>query len=51
MFLHATRDMKVHVLIVILIEATLVVSNKLGNIMPRWVDALTELVDLIEAIF
>ncbi len=51
MFLHATRDMKLPGLNVILIEATLVVLNKLGNIMPRWEDALTELVDLMEAIF
>ncbi len=34
MFLHATRDMKVHGLIVILIETTLDVLNKLGKTMP-----------------
>ncbi len=41
MFLHATRDMKLHGLNVILIEAALVVLYKLGNIMPRWEDPLS----------
>ncbi len=51
LFLHATRDMKLYGLNVMLIEATLVVLYKLGKIMPRWEDPLAELVHLMEDAF
>ncbi len=50
LFLHATRDMKLHGFNFMLIEATLVVLHKLGNIMP-WEDPLAEIVHLMEDVF